>query len=210
MNSRHFPDSRSKAVSTISLNDRMLVDAAKSGEQGAFVQLFHRHSTRVLKTAYGITRNMHDAEDAMQETFLNAYLHIGTFDGRAQFSSWLVRIAMNTSLMVLRRKRNHSEISIDSVVDATGVRQWEPIDASVDIETALLDEERDARLRRAIRRLRPGLRHVVDIQRTQDVSLRETARIANISVAAAKSRMMRARKILRKALYGAQLRDPAE
>src|SRR5277367_148384 len=87
--------------------DEALVAAAKLGDHPAFLELWTRHSSRVFKTAYSITRKREDAEDAIQDAWMKAYRHLNTFDGRAKFSTWLTRIAMNSSLMILRRKRSH-------------------------------------------------------------------------------------------------------
>jgi RNA polymerase sigma-70 factor (ECF subfamily) len=183
-----------------SRDDTALVLAAKSGEHCAFVELFNRHSAKVLRTTYRVTKNHHDAEDAMQDAFIKAYIHIGKFDGRAQFSSWLLRIAINSSLMILRRKRVRPEMSIESVVQQDPSHSWDLIDQSTDIETHYFMQERAVRLRHAIRRLRPMLRNVVEIQQSNDRSLKETAEIADLSVAATKSRLLRARQALRRTL----------
>lgn len=184
----------------ISRDDAALVLAAKSGEHCAFVELFHRHSAKVLRATYKVTRNHHDAEDAMQDAFLKAYAHLGTFDGRAAFSSWLIRIAINSSLLILRGRRRRPETSIESIVQHDPSHSWDVIDCSVDIETHYLVEESAVHLRAAIRRLRPPLRSVVEIQQRQDGSLREVAQIANLSVAATKSRLLRARQALRRTM----------
>jgi RNA polymerase sigma factor (sigma-70 family) len=177
-------------------DDRTLVLAAKSGEHRAFVELFHRHSPKVLRATYKVTRNHQDAEDAMQEAFLNAYVHIAKFDGRSQFSSWLIRIAINSSLMILRRKRIRPEASINSIGGRDSSHSWDLIDDSIDLEMEYLLQERAMRLRKAIRRLRPQLRSVVEIQQAHDGSLKEVAEVANLSVAATKSRLLRARQVL--------------
>ncbi len=85
--------------------DEVLVAAAKLGNHLAFLELWRRHSNRVFNTAYGITGKREDAEDVIQNAWIKAYLHLNTFDGRARFSTWLTRIAMNSSLMILRRNR---------------------------------------------------------------------------------------------------------
>jgi RNA polymerase sigma-70 factor (ECF subfamily) len=87
--------------------DEALVPATKFGDHPASLELWRRYSNRVLKTAHGITGKRDDAEDAIQDAWMKAYLHLNTFDGRAKFSTWLTRIAMNLSLMILRRRRSH-------------------------------------------------------------------------------------------------------
>ena len=104
--------------------DEVLVAAAKLGDHQAFLALWRRHSSRVLKTTYRITGSREDAEDAIQDAWMKAYLHLNTFDGRAQFATWLTRIAINSSLMILRRKRARPETSRD-IGDGDTWQHWE-------------------------------------------------------------------------------------
>ena len=75
------------------LNDQNLVVRAKAGDTAAFVELGERHSTKVRRTVYRITRNWEDAEDTLQESLLKAFSHLNGFKSRSSFSSWLTRIA---------------------------------------------------------------------------------------------------------------------
>jgi RNA polymerase sigma-70 factor (ECF subfamily) len=81
-------------------SDMHLVAAAKNGDHQAYAELCRRHSKRTQRTVLRITRNIADAEDTLQESLLKAYMHIGEFDGRSAFSSWLTRIAINNALML--------------------------------------------------------------------------------------------------------------
>jgi RNA polymerase sigma-70 factor, ECF subfamily len=179
--------------------DEGLVAAAKSGDHAAFVELWARHSNTAFKTAYRIMRNQDDAEDAIQEAWMKAYVHLNTFDGRAKFSTWLTRITINSALMTLRRRRTHPETSME--VDDDQIRQSQEIaDGTKDTEGLLVRQERAEHLRLAIGRLRPNLRSVVEIHQLNDGSVKELAELAGISIAATKSRLLRARKALRKTL----------
>jgi RNA polymerase sigma-70 factor (ECF subfamily) len=129
---------------------------------------------------------------------MKAYMHLDTFDGRAKFSTWLTRIAINSSLMILRRKRARSEISMEIKDGDTG-QHWEIADQTKNVEELYARRERVEHLKRAICRLHPTLRNVVEIGQSNDRSVREVAELAGISVAATKSRLLRARKILREA-----------
>ena len=179
--------------------DEALVAAAKLGDHPAFLELWRRHSNRVFKTAYGITGKREDAEDVIQDVWIKAYLHLNTFDGRAKFSTWLTRIAMNSSLMILRRKRARPETSMEIPDDDTW-KHWEIADQTKNVEELYARHERVELLRRAICCLSPTLRNVVEIHQSNDSSVKEVAELAGISVAATKSRLLRARRILRKAL----------
>jgi RNA polymerase sigma-70 factor (ECF subfamily) len=179
--------------------DETLVAAAKSGDHPAFLELWRRHSKKLFKTSYRITGKREDAEDVIQDTWMKAYLHLNTFDGRAKFATWLTRIAINTSLMVLRRKRSRPEASME-IRDGDTWQHREIADLATNVEKLYARHERVERLRREILCLRPALRIVTEIRQTSDSSIQELAELTGLSVAATKSRLARARKLLRKAL----------
>jgi RNA polymerase sigma-70 factor, ECF subfamily len=182
-----------------SANDEVLVEAAKSGNHSAFVELWKRHSNTAFKMAYRITGNRDDAEDVIQDAWMKAYVHLKTFDGRAKFSTWLTRIAINSALMTLRKRRSHPEASME-INDGETWQHREIADQTKDVEELYARHETVERLRRAICRLQPALRDVVEIHQSNDGSVKELAELAGISVAATKSRLLRARNILRRAL----------
>src|ERR1700678_882378 len=94
--------------------DQRLVYAAQSGCRAAFDELVSLYSRRVRRTVLAITKNSEDAEDAMQESFLRAFLAISRFEGRSSFYTWLTRIAINSALMILRRRRARPEFSLST------------------------------------------------------------------------------------------------
>ena len=179
--------------------DEVLVSTAKLRDHHAFVELWTRHSRTAFNVAYRITGNRDDAEDAIQDAWMKAYMHLDTFDGRTKFSTWLTRIAINSSLMILRRKRARFETSME-IEDGETVRHSEIADQTKNVEELYVRHERVEHLKRAICRLHPTLRNVLEIRQSNDHSVREVAELAGISVAATKSRLLRARKILRKVL----------
>src|SRR5579864_447819 len=90
-----------------------LIAAAKNGHGAAFGVLCERHAEMILRVAFRITRNREDAEDAVQDSFMNAFVHLANFDERSRFATWLTRIAINSALGQLRKKRGIREISMD-------------------------------------------------------------------------------------------------
>jgi len=94
--------------------EQALVAAAKQGQAEAFGALCEPLARKLIQSAHRITRNREDAEDALQNAFLSAFIHIKNFDGRSSFSTWLTRIAINSALMTLRKKRSSREIPIGS------------------------------------------------------------------------------------------------
>lgn len=129
---------------------------------------------------------------------MRAFLHIKSFEGRSSFLSWLTRIAINSALMVLR-KRHSSEISIEQMSDDEGSsRPWEPCDSAETPEAHYARCEREALLTTAIQRLPMIFREIVELQQTDEYSTTQIAEELGISLSAAKSRLMRARKTLRR------------
>jgi len=94
-------------------SDETLVAVAKLGDRSAFAELWNRHSRTAFKKVYQIMKNEADAEDVIQEAWMKAFIHLNKFDGRAKFSTWLARIAINSALMALRRRRSRPEAPIE-------------------------------------------------------------------------------------------------
>lgn len=187
--------SQSLSVAT----DEFLTCAAKSGDRLAFEELWTRHSKKALNVAYQITRNRYDAEDVVQDAWLRAYLHLNTFDGRSRFSTWVVRIAINSALGVLRKKYAHRDVSM-YITDGDTWTHREIADENKSVEGIYAERESVERLRRAISGLPTSLRDVVEIYRSGDRSVKEIADLVGISVGATKTRLFRARQVLRRRL----------
>jgi RNA polymerase sigma-70 factor (ECF subfamily) len=155
------------------INEATLLATARSGEAAALDTLYRAHAEKLFRTVHRITRNREDAEDAVQDSFLRAFLHLKSFDGRSTFSTWLTRIGINSALMILRKKRNSSEMS----AHRAGVDEalWEVPDSAPNPEIRCAERERERFLREAIAGLRPRLRRTLEFHTLEDHSLRETA-----------------------------------
>jgi len=189
------------------ISEAALVSMAKFGDSDAFVVLSRPHCNRILMTIYNITRNWHDAEDALQDAMLRAFSHLKDFQEKCSFSTWLTRIAINSALMILRKKRGCSEISFDGNDDSGDYHQrWEVESPAESPESRLTRKEREELLRNAIVRLPQVLREVVELRQARGYSTREIAQALGISVPAVKSRLSRARLTLRTALLPANSR----
>jgi len=199
MDMRRLQDEINVELVVPAATDEVLVAAAKLGDHPAFAELWMRHSNTAFKMACRIMGNRDDAEDVIQDAWMKAYVHLKGFDGRAKFSTWLTRIAINSALMTLRRRRAHPETSME-IEDGETWRHCEITDQTKDVEEFYARHERAERLRRAICRLQPTLRNVVEIHQLSDRSVKEVAELAGLSVAATKSRLLRARIVLRRAL----------
>jgi RNA polymerase sigma factor (sigma-70 family) len=182
------------------MSDENLVAVAKKGRRVAFDELHQRHAGKMFRIARRITRNREDAEDAVQECFLRAFMHLKAFDGRSKFLTWLTRIATNAALMKLRKNRTSREVPVRDSAETLDLRVEDAlVDSLPNPEEWLAKSEQEAVLRDAIGKLRPSLRKTIEVYQLQDSSLHETAEILGISIAATKARMFHARAALRRA-----------
>jgi RNA polymerase sigma factor (sigma-70 family) len=182
-------------------SDDFLTLAAKSGDGPAFVELSRRHSKKIQRLAYRILGNWEDADDVLQDSLLKAFKSLAQFRGTSSFSTWITRIAINSALMELRRRRVRFEISYDGRADFDGfVEPWDFPDSSPNPERLCARGETEELLRTAIRRLPCSCQTVVELQLATECSTNEIAQALGISVPATKSRLLRARAKLRASL----------
>jgi RNA polymerase sigma factor (sigma-70 family) len=125
---------------------------ARSGETGALDTWYRAHAQKLFCTVRRITRNHEDAEDAVQDAFLRAFLHLQSFDGRSTFSTWLTRIGINSALMILRKRRNSREVPAQNSDESDAL--WEITDSVPDPEKQYVEKERAGLVRKAITNLR--------------------------------------------------------
>jgi RNA polymerase sigma-70 factor, ECF subfamily len=178
--------------------DSALVVAAKSGDGRAFEILVEGHEQRIFLAARRITRKREDAEDVVQQSFQKAFIHLGKFEGRSAFSTWLTRIAITEALMFLRRRRGLREVLVDDLDgnEETTTRLEVP-DPSLDPEHIYSQREEVEMLSSAIDKLPYGTRRAIQLRELDERSSEETARIMGISVSALKGRMFHGRRKLR-------------
>ena len=181
-------------------DEHLLVTAAKGGDQTAFEELVNRYEKKIFRLTMNITRNNEDAEDAMQDAFMKAYSHLGTFQEGSRFYTWLVRIAANEALMRLR-KRRPNQFSLDEPIEGDEevipreIEDWGPSP-----EQRYAQSEMREILNNVIDQLTPDFRVVFVLRDIEGLSTEETASTLGISVAAVKSRLLRARLRLRQKL----------
>jgi RNA polymerase sigma-70 factor (ECF subfamily) len=183
--------------------DTDLVARTAAGDHGAFETLMRRHNGRLFRAARAILKNDAEAEDAVQDAYLDAYRHMQGFRGDSQVGTWLVRIAVNQALMRLRKQKRESVVvSFD---------RPEPEDSDTSMEQ-LRDEKSEspmaATLRAEIRRLLERridelpmtFRAVFVLREVEEMSVEETASALGIPAATVRTRLFRARALLRQAL----------
>ena len=185
------------AIGTAGDSDGALVAAAKCGDKEAFERLVIRHRRRAFAIALRITNHREDAEDVVQETFHKVFLHLTEFQGKSQFSTWLIRITMNEALMLLRRRRGVAEILPESPDDDLNSGSIAFVDESPDPEESCWRRERTELLIAAIGRLGPAVRRTILLRDIEERSLKETAQILGVSTTAVKARVHHGRRKLR-------------
>lgn len=180
------------------MTDLELVAQAKNGHLEAFNELVNRHERKIFRLTHHITGNREDAEDALQDSFLKAFSRLSQFQGSSQFYTWLVRIAVNESLMRLRKQKAHPTFSLDEPIesdDSFMPRErgtWEE-----NPEQMYAQQELREILDRAVQSLSPIFRTVFVLRDIEQLSTEETADALELSVPAVKSRLLRARLQLR-------------
>ena len=180
--------------------DEALVRAAQGGENRAFDELVRRYQDKVYRLSFKILRHEDDAAEALQDAFLSAYRGIANFKAESTFSTWLYRIATNASLMKYRKRRDN-HISLDQ--SQSHNEEAEPLqlpDWSAQPPEELLTAETREVMEEGIQRLPEELRTVFVLRDIEGLSNAEVAEILELSVAAVKSRLHRARLALRERL----------
>lgn len=183
-------------------NEATLVAEAKEGNPEAFTALVNQYERNIFRLALNITSNKEDAEDVLQETFLKAYTHLGRFQGNSRFYTWVVRIAVNESLMKLRKRRSDRQVSLDEGLetDDDSLLPREIVDWGDNPEQRYAKTEWQEILAEATQTLEPAFRTVFTLRDVEQLSTEETAEALGLSVPAVKSRLLRARLKLRQRL----------
>lgn len=177
-----------------SLSDEEIVCRVLDGETPLFEVLMRRHNERLYRAARAILRDDHEAEDVMQQAYVNAYTHLAQFDRRAQFSTWLTKIAVYEALARARRRGRYESL------DDSALERLMPTMSSPDPERQAFGRELGALIETAVDRLGNGYREVFMLRQVEGLSTAETAQILGLSEDAVKTRFSRARSALRRDL----------
>ena len=190
-----------------------LLERAKRGDPAALAEIVAAHQNRVYNVALRMCGNVEDAEETLQETFLNALKALPRFEGRSKFSTWLYRIASNACLSRRRRDASRPDIlSIDEAGEDDSADDFRPkffLDWSYAPEDELLTAELKTVMAEAITRLPPDLRIVFIWRDLEGLSTEETAEVLGLSVGTVKVRLHRARLKLRELLSSYFAAQPA-
>jgi len=178
-------------------SDTEVIQRLRGGEEAAFEVLVQRYRQRVYRLAVRFMRNREEAEEVSQEVFLTVYRKLAQFEGKSSFSTWLYRVAVNASLMRLRSREQTETVPID---DLAGDLAGDEDDAVEPPDSRLHSEEALAQIERAMDNLPEEFKTILILRDIEDFSNEETAEIMDLTVAAVKSRLHRARSYLRKRL----------
>ncbi|HVI11215.1 MAG TPA: sigma-70 family RNA polymerase sigma factor [Candidatus Binatia bacterium] len=190
-----LPNSPPAAATT---REQQLIRAVQGGQRELFYELVRPYEKRVYAAAVAILRNQQDAEDAVQEAMLKAFAHIGQFRAEARFSTWLIQITVNEALMRRRRERTVVMEGLDDHRDSEAeyaprdFADWREIPSE-----ALERKEARQHLARALDSLDRKYREVFVLRDVEHLNIQETAEALGISVASVKTRLLRARLMLR-------------
>jgi len=183
------------------MSTEISLEALIAGDRAEFARMVDLYSNPIYRLGLRMLGNSQDAEDILQNTFLNALTHLPTFEGRSSLSTWLYRIAANEALMLLRRKK--PEVNLEDTETAEGAEDLKPtqfVDWSALPEDALLSSEGKKVLDQAIQNLPESLRIVFLLRDIEGLSIRETAEALSLSETNVKTRLLRARMFLREQL----------
>jgi RNA polymerase sigma-70 factor (ECF subfamily) len=181
------------------MTDVAAVGRARAGDADAFRTLVQRHSRAIFRVAYRMTRNEHDADDVVQETFLRAYRQMERFEERANFGTWLHRIAVNCSLDLLRSRMRHDKHRVDDgFEDGEMTREFASGDPQPD--RLLLSAELQQHVISALDRLSVNERTAFVLRHFEGMPVEEIGRTLGIQVNAAKHTIFRAVRKLRESL----------
>ena len=175
--------------------DVELVRRSQRGDGEAFGLLVLRYQDRIYNTTMRLLSDPDDAAEVAQEVFLRAFAHIGGFEGKSAFSTWLYRIAINCALSRRRKRQVAKEVALSDFAGGSGNPHSD--------ETSSLEEaERNRLIEEALAALAPDLRSVVVLRDLEGLNYEAVARVLKVSQGTVKSRLHRARNTLRKKLKG--------
>jgi len=181
--------------------EALSLEALRSGDKTEIANLVEIFLDPVYRLALRMTGSEEDAEDITQETFIKIIKSLPSFEGRSQISTWIYRIAMNESLMNLRRRKPlNSSVEIDRETGDDQDEEIQIVDWAGQPEVELITSEAKQELDSAISRLPEGLRSVFILRDLQDLSIEDTSGVLGISTANVKTRLLRARLKLRQDL----------
>jgi RNA polymerase sigma-70 factor (ECF subfamily) len=196
---REIVDVTHSATDTVAgaVPDEVVLDRIRAGEAHAYGILVRRYNRRLFRVARGILRNDAEAQDAMQEAYVRAFLHLDRIDSPAHFGAWLTRITVNEALMKKRKSRNTTSLDVDFEQEDRAVEESSTAGSKTP-ENLAADGQLRNLLEEAVDRLPDSFRTVFILRAVQQLSVEETAESLDIPEATVKTRFHRARTLMQK------------
>lgn len=186
----------------IKKSDAPLVNQALAGDQKAYASLVARHRGPLYNLLYNMVHNKEEAEDLVQEAFIKAFAALATFNQEFAFSTWLYKIAINTTIDHIRKKKLQT-YSIDKPVQSKdGELKREYADVHEASDKELLSTEKSALIAQAISELPEHYREAIILRHTEEKSYEEIAELTRVPLGTVKARIFRAREMLKHKLKG--------
>jgi RNA polymerase sigma-70 factor, ECF subfamily len=179
-------------------SERSLIQRAQAGDEQAFGALYQLHKKRVYSVCLQMTRDVADAEDLTQEAFLQVFRSVNSFRGDSAFSTWLYRIAVNTVLMKLRRRKSPPLVSLDEPVSKDSPSLKRDLGKADPSLAGAIDR---IALRRAVEELPAGCRQIFDLHEVEGLQHHEIARLLQCSIGNSKSQLHKAKMKMRDVLF---------
>jgi RNA polymerase sigma-70 factor (ECF subfamily) len=189
------------------------LDALRNGDRKEFAKLVEMYSDSIYRVAIRMLNNPTDAEDVLQETFIKVMRSIENFEGRSNLSTWLYRIAVNESLMVLRKQKPEVAVAEDDFLDhddGNSYPAFQILDWCCLPEKEFMTNETRKMLNQAIRNLPQSLKSVFILRDVEGLSIRETSEALDLTETNVKTRLLRARLKLREELtvyFGGRMKE---
>src|SRR5271166_1690990 len=178
-------------------SERNLIQRAQQGDEEAFATLFQMHKKRVYSVCLQMTKDVADAEDLTQEAFLQVFRSVNSFRGDSAFSTWLYRIAVNTVLMKLRRRKSPPPLSLDEPISADSPTLKREVGKADPSLSGAIDR---IALRRAVEDLPAGCRQIFDLHEVEGYQHHEIAELLQCSIGNSKSQLHKAKLKMREVL----------
>ncbi len=195
------PDAASAAASPAVSPEWALIQQAIAGNFSSQNALFAAYTSRLYRTAFAVLRNREDAEDAVQDGLCNAHIHLRSFQGRSSFGTWLTRIVVNSALMIRRRQNIRAALPLHEIVEHEQGSSGSSIaDIGPNPEEICRVTEFDRLLAAEVGRLPATLQTAFQLREVDGLSIEESSRKLGIGKGAFKSRIMRARRKVTRAL----------
>lgn len=203
-NIQHGADGEAKTAPGRGLSDHELIDAAKGGDEAAFAEIITRYKNPITNFLYRFLNDYEEAVDLAQETFVRVYFALDRYHTNYAFSTYIYRIASNLAISEIRKRKRRSILSLTGLFqsDAEDDTEFQPPDTRPLPDADLVESERSRVIATAIATLPPKYRVPIVLRDVEGRSYEEVAEIMELGLGTTKSRISRARALLREKLLG--------